>query len=215
MPSDVTSGALPGGTEGAGRFDCLVAGVGGQGAVLASRIVAAACMAQGSFVRTAETIGMSQRGGSVTSHVRVAPTADDLPASMIPRRGAHLVLAFEPGEAVRAYGLLAPGGSMVCATRPVVPSAAAASGYDGRAQVDWLRGHVGEGRFVAVDPAVLDGAGLSPKCANVLLLGAAAGLGALPFGEDELRAAVRQLVKPAFAEMNERALTLGVELARR
>ncbi len=199
----------------AGRFDCLVAGVGGQGVVLASRIVAAACMARGSFVRTAETIGMSQRGGGVTSHVRVAPTADDLPSSMIPRRGAHLVLAFEPGEAVRAYGLLAPGGSMVCATRPVVPSAAATSGYDGRAQVDWLRGHVGAGRFVAVDPAVLDDAGLSPKCANVLLLGAAAGLGALPFGEDELRAAVRQLVKPAFVEMNERALALGAGLARR
>lgn len=196
------------------RFNCLVAGVGGQGAVLASRIVAAACMAQGSFVRTAETIGMSQRGGSVTSHVRVAPTADDLPTSMIPHRGADLVLAFEPGEAVRAYGLLAPGGSMVCATRPVVPSAAATSGYDGRAQVEWLQGHVGEGRFVAVDPAVLEREGLSAKCANVLLLGAAAGLGALPFGEDDLRAAVRQLVKPAFVEMNERVLALGVGLAR-
>lgn len=196
-------------------FNCLVVGVGGQGVVLASRLVAAACMARGMFVRTAETIGMSQRGGSVASHVRAAESDADLPTSMIPLRGAHLVLAFEPGEAVRAYGLLAPGGSMVCATRPVVPSAAAASGYDGRAQVDWLRGHVGEGRFVAVDPAVLDDAGLSPKCANVLLLGAAAGLGALPFDEGGLRAAVRQLVKPAFAEMNERALTLGVELARR
>lgn len=196
------------------RFDCLVAGVGGQGAVLASRLVAAACMAQGGFVRTAETIGMSQRGGSVTSHVRVAAAADDLPTSMIPRRGADLVIAFEPGEAVRSYGLLAPGGSMVCSTRPVVPSAAATSGYDGRAQVEWLCAHVGEGRFVAVDPAVLEREGLSPRCTNVLLLGAAVGLGALPFGEAELRDAVHRLVKPAYVEMNEQALALGMGLAR-
>lgn len=206
-------------------FNCLVVGVGGQGVVLASRLVAAACMARGMFVRTAETIGMSQRGGSVASHVRAAATADDLPTSMIPLRGADVVLAFEPGEALRAFDRLAPGGSVVCSARPVVPSAApggarggagapAGGAYDGRAQIDWLRAHVNEKRLAVVDPVALAGAGLSPKCANVLLLGAAAGLGALPFGADDLRAAIARLVKPAFVEMNGRALELGMELAR-
>ena len=197
------------------QFNCLVAGVGGQGAVLASRLVAAAAMDQGAFVRTAETIGMSQRGGSVTSHVRVGATARDLPSSLIPPRAAQLVLAFEPGEAVRAFKFLAPGGALVCATRPVVPSAAATSGYDGKAQLDWLSTQLNPADFVAVDTAVLEREGLSPKCANVLLLGAAVGLGALPFGAAELRAAMRQLMKPKLIEMNDRALDLGLQLASR
>ena len=195
-------------------FNCLVVGVGGQGVVLASRLVAAACMARGMFVRTAETIGMSQRGGSVASHVRAAETDADLPTSMIPLRGADVVLAFEPGEALRVLDRLAPGGSVVCSARPVMPSAAPGGSYDGRAQIDWLRGHIEEGRLAVVDPAVLDDAGLSPKCANVLLLGAAAGLGALPFDTDDLRAAIARLVKPMFVEMNGRSLELGMELAR-
>ena len=153
---------------------------------------------------------MSQRGGSVATHVRVAPTARDPPAhAHTPRHGADLVLAFEPGEAVRAYGYLARGGALVCSTRPLVPSAAATSGYDGRAQVDWLAEHVGPERFAALDVQALEDAGLSPKCLNVLLLGAAVGLGALPFGADELRRAMAELMKPKLIPMNERALELG------
>lgn len=204
------------------RFDCLVVGVGGQGVVLASRLIAAAAMGKGQFVRTAETIGMSQRGGSVASHVRAGASAADLPTSLICDRGANLVLAFEPGEAVRAYGKLAPRGSLVCATRPVVPSAAATSGYDGTAQLAWLEerldGQAGEPagrRLATVDVEVLAAEGLSPKCLNVLLLGAALGLGALPFGADELRRALRELMKPKLLPMNERALDLGVSLVAR
>ncbi len=191
------------------RFNCLVVGVGGQGVVLASRLVAAACMARGQFVRTAETIGMAQRGGTVASHVRVAADAGELPNSLISRRGADLVLAFEPGEAVRSYEYLAPGAALVCAARPVVPSAAATSGYDGSAQLAWLGEHVGADRLACVDVDVLEREGLSPKCLNVLLLGAAVGLGALPFGADELRGAMRTVMRPKLIEMNERALELG------
>ena len=210
-------------------FDCLVVGVGGQGVVLASRLVAAAFMNGGAYVRTAETIGMSQRGGGVATHVR-ATAADEgasqlscgicagepqgAATSLIPSRSADLVLAFEPGEAVRAYGFLAPAGSMVCANRPVVPSAAASGGYDGQAQIAWLRKSVAPGRIAVVDVSALERSGLNPKCLNVMLLGAAVGLGALPFGADELRQAMTQLMKPQLIEMNERALALGIELAR-
>ena len=55
--------------------------------------------------------------------------------------------------------------------------------------------------------------GLSPKCLNVLLLGCAVGMGALPFGPEELRGALRQLMKPRLVDMNERALDLGISLA--
>ena len=56
---------------------------------------------------------------------------------------------------------------------------------------------------------MLEREGLSPKCLNVLLLGAAVGLGALPFGADELRGAMRTVMRPKLIEMNERALELG------
>lgn len=195
------------------RFNCQVVGVGGQGVVLASRLIAAAFMAGGSFVRTAETIGMSQRGGSVASHVRVGSDADEVPSSLIPAHGADLVLAFEPAEALRVYGQLARGGALVCAAAPVVPGALASRGYDGSAQIAWLREHVPQGRLAIVDPGALVSEGLSPKCLNVMLLGAAVGLGALPFGAAELRGAMGQLMKPKLIPMNERALELGMALS--
>lgn len=195
-------------------LDCLVVGVGGQGVVLASRLVAWASMASGAFVRTAETIGMSQRGGSVASHVRVAPTADDLPSSLIGRAGADLLLCFEPGEALRSFSQLKPGGALVCANRPI---AAAATGVtcDLAKQAAWLEQHVDEGRFLMVDASLLEREGLSPKSLNVLLLGAAVGLGALPFGPDELCRAMEGLMRPKLVPMNVKALELGIGLTKR
>ncbi len=192
-------------------FDCLVVGVGGQGVVLASRLVAWASMASGAFVRTAETIGMSQRGGSVASHVRVAPTAEALPSSLIGRAGADLLLCFEPGEALRAFSQLKPGGALVCANRPIA-AAAAGTTCDVARQAAWLEQHVQDGRFLMVDASVLEREGLSPKCLNVLLLGAAVGLGALPFGADELGRAMEGLMRPKLVPMNVQALQLGIGL---
>ena len=75
---------------------CLLCGVGGQGTVLASRIIAAAAMAKGLHARTAETIGMAQRGGSVVSHVRIG---EEIASSTIPLGAADVIIGFEPGEA--------------------------------------------------------------------------------------------------------------------
>lgn len=195
-------------------LDCLVVGVGGQGVVLASRLIAAASMASGAFVRTAETIGMSQRGGSVASHVRVAPSADELPTSLICRAGADLVLSFEPGEAIRAFSQLKPQGALVCANRPI---AAAATGVscDLAAQTEWLQSHVSQGRFLMLDAGLLEREGLNPKSLNVLLLGAAVGLGTLPFGEQQLRQAMEQLMRPKLIPMNVKALELGMSLTKK
>ena len=78
-------------------MNCILAGVGGQGTVLASKLIAQAGLSSGQMVRTAETIGMAQRGGCVVSHVRIGDAASPL----IPERCADLILAFEPAEAVR------------------------------------------------------------------------------------------------------------------
>lgn len=78
--------------------DILICGVGGQGTVLASKLTASAAMREGNIVHSAETIGMAQRGGSVTSHVRIGDKAF---SPLIPDGKADLILAFEPAEAVR------------------------------------------------------------------------------------------------------------------
>ena len=76
------------------KKDILICGVGGQGTVLASKIIAASAMDEGSAVHSAETIGMAQRGGSVTSHVRIGEAY----APLIPQGAADMILAFEPAE---------------------------------------------------------------------------------------------------------------------
>ena len=76
----------------------LLCGVGGQGTVLASRLIALAAMEKGMEARGAETIGMAQRGGSVVSHVRIG---GEIYSPMIPHKGADVMIGFEPAEAVR------------------------------------------------------------------------------------------------------------------
>ena len=78
--------------------DIVICGVGGQGTVLASKILASAAMECGEVVHSAETIGMAQRGGSVTSHVRIG---DHAYSPLVPHGSADMILAFEPAEAVR------------------------------------------------------------------------------------------------------------------
>ena len=87
--------------------NCLLCGVGGQGVVLASRLIAYAAMEKGNFVRTAETIGMAQRGGSVVSHVRIG---EEIYSPQVPVGSADVILAFEPGEAVRCLPYLKKDG---------------------------------------------------------------------------------------------------------
>ncbi|KIR02991.1 Indolepyruvate oxidoreductase subunit IorB [Lachnospiraceae bacterium TWA4] len=77
----------------------LLCGVGGQGTILASKLMATAAMNKGLKVLTAETIGMSQRGGSVTSHMRMGK--EDMYSPLIGKGQADVILGFEPGEAVR------------------------------------------------------------------------------------------------------------------
>lgn len=103
----------------------LLAGVGGQGTVLAAKVLAQAAQEKGWQVRTAETIGMAQRGGNVTSHVRMGSEGEEVFSSLITPGTADMVIALEPGEAARALPYLAPGGVLVTATTAIQPVTAA------------------------------------------------------------------------------------------
>ena len=149
----------------------ILAGVGGQGAVLASKLLARAAMGRGLPVKTAETIGMAQRGGSVFSHVRMG---EGTHSPLIGRGRADAIVAFEPAEAVRQLPFLRPGGMVVTSDVPVVPVSAATGGpaYDLPAIMSYLQERVGEKDLVVVDAAAAADALGTAKALNVVLLGA-------------------------------------------
>ncbi|MBR3225141.1 MAG: indolepyruvate oxidoreductase subunit beta [Atopobiaceae bacterium] len=185
------------------RDDIILCGVGGQGTVLASKLLAAAAMERGLPVKTAETIGMAQRGGSVFSHVRLGEGSS---SPLIGKGRADLIIAFEPAEAVRQLGYLRNGGTVVVSQGAIVPVSATIGGpaYDLDAIMGYLRARVSN--LVVVDAAAAASELGSAKCLNVVLLGAASRSGALSLGEDDLEVAVRRLVPERFLELNLRAL---------
>lgn len=188
--------------------NCLLCGVGGQGVVLASRLIAYAAMEQGDFVRTTETIGMAQRGGSVVSHVRAG---EEVHSPLIPAGGADVILAFEPGEAVRCLPYLKEGGLVITNSRIVKPVTASLGGssYSGGEMLDYLKKKAG--KVIVVDGDEICRRAGSAKVLNVALLGAAARSGALGISMDEMLEAVRKNVKEKYIALNEKALKLGGE----
>ena len=114
-------------------INVLLCGVGGQGTVLAAKVLAQAAQSKGWHVRTAETIGMAQRGGNVTSHVRMGSNGEAVYSSLITPGTADMVIALEPGEAARALPYLAPGAVLVTATTAIQPVTAALASQSYRA----------------------------------------------------------------------------------
>ena len=189
--------------------DILICGVGGQGTVLASKIIAAAAMEEGSPVHSAETIGMAQRGGSVTSHVRIGGEAH---SPLIPFGGADMLLAFEPGEAVRNLRYLKKGGIAVvntCAVKPVTESLKD-TGYDGSEMTAYLKGKC---NCIFVNAEEVCKPFGSTRFFNIIMLGVAAGSGHLGLGKEILLKQIEQRVPSRFLDVNLRAFNAGIEIA--
>ncbi|MBR3327963.1 MAG: indolepyruvate oxidoreductase subunit beta [Atopobiaceae bacterium] len=185
------------------RDDIILCGVGGQGTVLASRLLSSAAMLRGVPVKAAETIGMAQRGGSVTSHVRIG---EGVSSPLIGRGGANVLMAFEPAEAVRQLVYLKPGGTVVVSNRPIIPVSSVTIGprYDVEAIMGYLHDRVN--RLVVVDANKAAHELGSARVLNVVLLGAALHAGALSMAPDDIREAIRVRLPERFHELNLRAL---------
>ena len=185
------------------KKNIILCGVGGQGTILASRLIAAAAMAGDLPVHTAETIGMAQRGGSVFSHIRIG---EGVFSPLIARGEADLIIGFEPGETVRLLPWLKKDGTVVYATAPVMPVSAmiGRSAYHVEEMSAYLEENTAH--LIPVDTARAARDLGSDKLMNVLLLGAAVRSGALGLGMDEMMHAVREKVPERFAALNEKAL---------
>lgn len=184
----------------------VLCGVGGQGTVLASKLVASAAMDKGFDVKSAETIGMAQKGGSVMSHLRIG---DDALTPMIGSGEADLIIGFEPSETVRMLPFLKKGGAIITSDRAVMPVTAALKGssYKGTDMTDYLRSLSGTGKLVIVDTESAVREVGSSKAMNMILLGAASRAGLLgDITHEDIIEAMKRKVKPQFVEMNIRAL---------
>ena len=184
----------------------LLAGVGGQGTVLAAKVLAQAAQDKGWHVRTAETIGMAQRGGNVVSHVRMGDQGEEVFAPLVAQGTADLVIAFEPAEAARVLPYLSSDGVMVTAVTAIQPVTAALGKHPYRADdvVDGIaRSLAGtQARLIAIDDAALTEAAGGRKVLNTLLLASALNTNCIPISLDDLRRAVRACVKPRFVDLN-------------
>ena len=187
----------------------ILCGVGGQGTVLASKLISYAAMAKGEDVKSAETIGMAQRGGSVTSHVRIGENAF---SPLIPQGKADVMIAFEPAEAVRNLSYIKEDGVVIVSKKAVKPVTASLSKkvYEGKDMLDYLEKKVK--RLLVVDGEKAMAELGSSKVLNVVLLGAAIASDEIDLSMDEIRAAIDAKVPEKFHELNNRALEAGARL---
>lgn len=188
------------------RCDVILAGVGGQGVLSLSALIADAALAEGLSVKQSELHGMSQRGGSVGADLRIADRAIASPT--IPTGSAHLILSMEPMEALRAVGRLAPTGTVVTAAEPVINFDA----YPDLEEVlDAVRRIPGA---LLVEADAIAKKVRAHRAANMVLIGAAAHL--LPISAATLRNAIRARFTSkgeAVIEANFRAFDAGLAVA--
>ena len=186
----------------------ILCGVGGQGTILASRLIATAAMDKNIPIKTAETIGMAQRGGSVFSHLRLGEGTN---SPLIGKGEVDLIIGFEPGETVRQLPFLKKGGAVVVSCRPVMPVSAmiGQSKYDAEAMIKYLKENVEHLTIVDADKAAEELG--SAKVLNVVLLGAAIRSGELGLSEEDVEKAIKEKVPARFLELNKKALAWSRE----
>jgi indolepyruvate ferredoxin oxidoreductase, beta subunit len=183
----------------------ILAGVGGQGTILASDLLAQVGMESGYDVKQAEVHGMAQRGGSVSSHVRWGPVVY---SPLIAVGEADIMVAFEQIEALRFVHFLRPGGAVVVNQQAIAPITVSA-GPAHYPSMDYLRSelaHVTEQVFwvPAMDIARALG---NDKVTNVVLLGALSALLDVP--PRVWLKAVESRVPARFLQLNQQAFERG------
>ncbi len=188
-------------------YDCLIVGIGGQGTVLASNVLGDACVIEGRHVRGAETHGMSQRGGSVETHIRI----DGKYGSLIAPGTADLLIAFDVLEALRYRHFLKLSGTIIANREMVVPTSVFSNKLP-VPKLDEVEAELkkGDAKIVLLDATELATKAGNPLAANIVLLGAASHT--LPLAVKSLEEAVRRNVPPKTININIKAFALGKEV---
>jgi indolepyruvate ferredoxin oxidoreductase beta subunit len=191
-----------------GIYRLVIAGVGGQGTLLASQLLAQSAIEAGLHVKIGETYGMAQRGGPVMGHVQIG---GDVAGPQIRPGEADALLGFEMGEAVRrGVTYLREEGLAIVNTRKL-PPVEVISGMAVYPDDDELMALLREvtGDIVAFDATSTAEEAGDPITTNVVMIGALTASGKLPFSEETITKAMKEMIRPAYLETNVLAFELG------
>lgn len=180
----------------------MIVGVGGQGTLLASRILGNVVIEEGYDVKVSEVHGMSQRGGSVVTYVKYG---DKVYSPIIDKGGADIVLAFELLEAYRAMPFVKKGGKMIVNTQKISPMPV----ITGKAEYPK---NIEEKLAAKLDLQAVDALTLAQragniKAVNVVLIGLLAKSSEIPY--EKWVSAIEKTVPAKFLEVNKKAFDLG------
>jgi indolepyruvate ferredoxin oxidoreductase beta subunit len=188
------------------EYNLILAGVGGQGILTISQAISIAAVRRGWYVKQAEVHGMSQRGGAVQSHLRVAD--HEIHSDLIPLGRADMIVATEPLEALRYIQYLSDRGTIIASTVPFI-------NIPNYPPIEEILDKIARfPQHVLVDADRLARAAGSGRASNIVILGAASSL--LAFNAGEIDAAVAEVFKrkgAAIVEVNKRACRFGENAA--
>ncbi len=181
----------------------MIVGVGGQGSLLASRLLGNVILAKGYDVKVSEVHGMSQRGGSVVTYVKYG---DKVNSPVIEKGEADVIISFEQLEAARWLPYLKKGGKLITSTQaldpmPVITGAAV-----------YPENIIGKLRDMGVDVTAVDALSVAEeagnaKASNVVLMGVVSKK--TDFEEKLWHDAIEQCVPPKFLDLNKKAFEMG------
>lgn len=189
-------------------LNLIITGVGGQGNVLASQVVAWAAIREGLYVTVGETYGASQRGGAVMSHLRLS--AESQYSAWIPEGQADIVVGLEPVEALRVIAEFGnPKTRVIVNPRPIYPIGVL-SGEAKYPPVEEILGKLGE---LVDSVAVIEATevGETVLVANMVMVGALAGSGLAPIAIASFEEAIAEIIAPKDLQSNLQAFKKGME----
>ncbi len=183
----------------------MIVGVGGQGSLLASKLLGRLFLSRGYDIKVSEVHGMSQRGGSVVTYVRFG---DKVYSPIIDKGEADFILSFELLEAARWTEYLKPGGKIVTNTQQInpMPVITGAAQYPEGLVEEMQAAGIDVDAFAALTLAEQAG---SAKAVNIVLLGRLSK--GFDFSPEDWDRAIELSVPPKFLELNRRAFALGRE----
>ena len=192
------------------KTDIFITGVGGQGSLSASTFLGQAAVEAGLKVLVGEIHGMAQRGGVVESTVRIG----DVYGPIVSDGQADILLGFEPIETLRAMVKASAKTLVVTNTHPVVPATVSMKG-DKYPDTDEVLAKIRtiSPNVIAFDATETARQAGNAQALNAVLLGVLAGAGVLPFETEILRRVVLDGVPQKARDVNEKAFTLGMEMA--
>ena len=181
----------------------MIVGVGGQGSLLASKLLGRVLLEQGYDVKVSEVHGMSQRGGSVVTYVRYG---DKVASPVIDKGEADFIVSFELLEAARWVSFLRPGGQIVTSTQQIdpMPVVTGAAQYPENL-VEKMK--AAGAKVDALDCLALAKQAGSSKAVNIVLMGRLSHYFDLP--QEAWQKAMEAIVPAKFLEMNKKAFELG------